>query len=375
MIQGGDPRGDGNGGPGYTLRCEIGQRPYGRGAVGMALSGKDTGGSQFFITHSPQPHLDGALHGVRLGGGGDGRGGQDPPGRRHRARGDLDRPVTARPRSRYRLLALDIDGTLLRSDKTISPRTRAAVDGRARGAACAWSWSPAAAIPRRGGSRSSSAGDLDLVLHNGALIFENGEVLRCLPLPRALARAAVRGGPRAARADPVRALRPSRRGPAYGRGHRALEHSARVLPRPVAPRRLRRSPTSTTRSHEDPIQVMFGGAIDAMAGSRAASSAELGGAARIDRTLYPASGVGLLDVLRAVVGKAEALSFLQERWDVAAAETLAIGDNWNDHEMLEEAGLGLVMGNADPDMLRLGLPVLPTNDEDGVAVAIERDTR
>ena len=59
VIQGGDPRGDGNGGPGYTLRCEIGQRPYGRGAVGMALSGKDTGGSQFFITHSPQPHLDG----------------------------------------------------------------------------------------------------------------------------------------------------------------------------------------------------------------------------------------------------------------------------------------------------------------------------
>ena len=59
MIQGGDPRGDGNGGPGDTLRCEIGQRPYGRGTVGMALSGKDTGGSQFFITHTPTPHLDG----------------------------------------------------------------------------------------------------------------------------------------------------------------------------------------------------------------------------------------------------------------------------------------------------------------------------
>jgi cyclophilin family peptidyl-prolyl cis-trans isomerase len=59
VIQGGCPRGDGNGGPGYTLRCEISQRPYGRGAVGMALSGKDTGGSQFFITQSPQPHLDG----------------------------------------------------------------------------------------------------------------------------------------------------------------------------------------------------------------------------------------------------------------------------------------------------------------------------
>jgi cyclophilin family peptidyl-prolyl cis-trans isomerase/HEAT repeat protein len=59
VVQGGDPRGDGNGGPGYTLRCEIGQRPYGRGTVGMALSGKDTGGSQFFITHLPTPHLDG----------------------------------------------------------------------------------------------------------------------------------------------------------------------------------------------------------------------------------------------------------------------------------------------------------------------------
>ena len=59
VVQGGDPRGDGNGGPGYTLRCEITQRPYGRGAVGMALSGKDTGGSQFFVTLSPQPHLDG----------------------------------------------------------------------------------------------------------------------------------------------------------------------------------------------------------------------------------------------------------------------------------------------------------------------------
>ncbi|HKQ92149.1 MAG TPA: peptidylprolyl isomerase [Blastocatellia bacterium] len=59
VIQGGDPRGDGEGGPGYQIRCEVNTRPYTRGAVGMALSGKDTGGSQFFITHSPQPHLDG----------------------------------------------------------------------------------------------------------------------------------------------------------------------------------------------------------------------------------------------------------------------------------------------------------------------------
>jgi len=60
VAQGGDPRGDGHGGPGYSLRCELSPRPYGRGAVGMALSGHDTGGSQFFITTAPAPHLDGA---------------------------------------------------------------------------------------------------------------------------------------------------------------------------------------------------------------------------------------------------------------------------------------------------------------------------
>ncbi|MCU0257197.1 MAG: peptidylprolyl isomerase [Vicinamibacterales bacterium] len=59
VVQAGDRRGDGEGGPGYTLRDEINMQPYVRGAVGMALDGADTGGSQFFVTHSPQPHLDG----------------------------------------------------------------------------------------------------------------------------------------------------------------------------------------------------------------------------------------------------------------------------------------------------------------------------
>jgi HEAT repeat protein/cyclophilin family peptidyl-prolyl cis-trans isomerase len=58
VVQGGDPRGDGEGGPGYTIRDELNQLPYLRGTVGMALDWEDTGGSQFFITHSPQPHLD-----------------------------------------------------------------------------------------------------------------------------------------------------------------------------------------------------------------------------------------------------------------------------------------------------------------------------
>ncbi|MCX6834479.1 MAG: peptidylprolyl isomerase [candidate division Zixibacteria bacterium] len=59
VIQGGCPRGDGWGGPPYFIRCEYSDLPYERGTVGIATSGRDTGGSQFFITHSPQPHLDG----------------------------------------------------------------------------------------------------------------------------------------------------------------------------------------------------------------------------------------------------------------------------------------------------------------------------
>ena len=59
VSQGGDPRGDGAGGPGYMIPCEIGMRRYGEGVMGMALSGRDTGGSQFFFTQAPEPHLDG----------------------------------------------------------------------------------------------------------------------------------------------------------------------------------------------------------------------------------------------------------------------------------------------------------------------------
>ena len=61
VIQGGDPNGNGTGGPGYTIKCETEGNPHkhGVGALSMAHAGKDTGGSQFFITHSPQPHLDG----------------------------------------------------------------------------------------------------------------------------------------------------------------------------------------------------------------------------------------------------------------------------------------------------------------------------
>ena len=62
MAQGGDPTGRGSGGPGYAIPCETDQphaRKHFRGSLSMAHSGKDTGGSQFFLTFRPTDHLDG----------------------------------------------------------------------------------------------------------------------------------------------------------------------------------------------------------------------------------------------------------------------------------------------------------------------------
>ncbi|UOQ47536.1 peptidylprolyl isomerase [Gracilibacillus caseinilyticus] len=61
VAQGGDPTGTGMGGPGYTIKCETEGNPHKHvaGTLSMAHAGKDTGGSQFFLVHEPQPHLDG----------------------------------------------------------------------------------------------------------------------------------------------------------------------------------------------------------------------------------------------------------------------------------------------------------------------------
>ena len=59
MVQGGCPLGTGTGGPGYKIKCEINDNKHEAGSLSMAHAGKDTGGSQFFICHEAQPHLDG----------------------------------------------------------------------------------------------------------------------------------------------------------------------------------------------------------------------------------------------------------------------------------------------------------------------------
>jgi Cof subfamily protein (haloacid dehalogenase superfamily) len=269
----------------------------------------------------------------------------------------------------YRLLALDIDGTLLASDKRIAPRTRAAVDA-AREAGLRLVLVTGRRHPAARPVADELLGRVPLVLHNGALIVEAGELLRCLPLPREAALGALRVGRAAGAAAVVHAgLR--------GEGRLVVDAAAARHPRLARYFEGSRPDVCVVDDlaawlHEDPIQVMFGGGVATMDALLPLLRDALGEAAAIERTVYPKSDLALLDVLRPGVSKAEAVAFLQRRWGIAASETLAIGDNWNDRAMLEAAGLGLVMGNADPEMLKLGLPVLPSNDEDGVAVALER---
>jgi hydroxymethylpyrimidine pyrophosphatase-like HAD family hydrolase len=266
-------------------------------------------------------------------------------------------------------VALDIDGTLLRSDKTISHRTRAAIERvRAQGVRVVLVTGRRHPSARR--VAADLGGEVPLVLHNGALVVEDGAVVRCRVLPGAAARLAIGAG-RAAGAEPVLHCG------ARGEGRLLVDAAAR--PSGLVGYYLERAGEAVrvvpdllaAIAGEETIQVMFGGVRAEMEALGPALAAELLNAARIERTVYPATGVVLLDVLHPAVGKAEALSFLQERWGIGAPETLAIGDNWNDREMIEASGLGFVMGNAPEEMLALGLPVLPTNDEDGVARAIE----
>ena len=270
---------------------------------------------------------------------------------------------------RFALIALDIDGTLLGSDRRVSERNRAAARA-ALAAGIRLVLVTGRRQPAARGIAEELGPDIPLVLHNGALIVEAGRVIRCRPLAVDAARDAVRAG-RAAGADPV--------------VHCGTNGEGRLL---VA--RVSRSNTLLAyyldKAHpdvtvvddleaalpEDPIQVMFGGGTEAIAALEPSLRGLLGARARLERTVYPARGVALLDVIDPTVSKAEAVAFLEARWGLAPSATLAIGDNWNDREMLEHAGLGLVMGNAEPAMRALGLPTVPRNDEDGVAVAIER---
>ena len=129
---------------------------------------------------------------------------------------------------------------------------------------------------------------------------------------------------------------------------------------------------------EDPIQGMVTGSLDKMKrAEQALKQSPCHALCECVRTEYPARDLSILDLLPPGVSKGWALERLAVRLGIDRRETMAIGDNWNDVEMLEWAGQAVLMGNAAQElknMARLrGWKQAPLNDQDGVAVVLENE--
>jgi Cof subfamily protein (haloacid dehalogenase superfamily) len=127
---------------------------------------------------------------------------------------------------------------------------------------------------------------------------------------------------------------------------------------------------------EDPIQGMVAGEISRMReAEQALKASKWSGRCESARTEYPARDLSILDLLPRGVSKGWALEHLAAHLGVSRNETMAIGDNWNDVDMLEWAAQGVIMGNAAAELRTMaksrGWMQAPPNDEDGVAVVLE----
>ncbi|MGD0891849.1 MAG: HAD-IIB family hydrolase [Terracidiphilus sp.] len=128
---------------------------------------------------------------------------------------------------------------------------------------------------------------------------------------------------------------------------------------------------------QDPIQGMVTGSLIKMKlAETALKSSQWSAFCECVRTEYVARDLSILDLLPAGVSKGWALERLANRLGIDRKATMAIGDNWNDVDMLEWAGQGVVMGNAAQELRTMakmrGWKQAPPNDQEGVAVILER---
>ena len=269
-----------------------------------------------------------------------------------------------------RLIALDLDGTLLNSRGELSGRNRAAIESaRGRGV------SVALVTGRRFRDARPLALELGLdvpvIAHNGALTKHalTLETVNAILMPVGAARAVVRLG----RAHGADALVSDDH---VGAGLLVYDHiiawSRRVVGETAA-QAIRRVPSLEEYLNHDPLHVAFSGGCAAMERLAEVMRRELGASVKLLLTLYPKTDFALLDILHPDASKGAGLAAVAAEQGLVREEVMAVGDNFNDLEMLEWAGTGVVMGNAAPALLERGrFRATASNDEDGVADAIER---
>ena len=268
-----------------------------------------------------------------------------------------------------RLLALDIDGTILDSEGRIPAANRDAIAGAIdAGVEVALATGRRYDFARAIFDKLPSP--LTLILSNGAIVkTRDGETRMRSLLPRDTARAVLAAVPEHRASAAVVFDRP-REGQVvfeaidwdHPRHHRFFAANRPFLSESV--------PLEDCLT-EDPIQVMFSGGCVEMRGlfERLQSAAV---EYSVALTEYEHRDFSMVDVVRAGCSKGSALRAWSEHRGLARAEVMAMGDNLNDLQMLEFAGTAVLMGNALAERKARGWPVTGTNDEAGVACAIEQ---
>jgi len=279
-------------------------------------------------------------------------------------------PQLLRP---IRLLATDVDGTLLDHQHLLSPANRAAL----RRVAAA-GIEIALVTGRRHRYVLPIARELDVDVH---LVTSNGALIRSLRdgrpgpvlfrnfLPKADARAVLLALPEYRGQAVVTFDRENAGELVLESPNEAQRHFSGWLENNRAAVTYRAPLQDCLDS--DPVQLMFGGTIAQieLAAARL-GAAPAGAAVRMLRTMYPKRDLGILDVLQRDVNKGAAVAVLARSLGIAAGEVLALGDNFNDLEMLEYAGTAVLMGNAHPEMDRPGWHRTADHNQDGVAAAV-----
>jgi 5-amino-6-(5-phospho-D-ribitylamino)uracil phosphatase len=281
-----------------------------------------------------------------------------------------------------RLLALDLDGTLLSSRGELSERNRRALEEvRALGVRVA------VVTGRRFRDARPLALDLGLdvpvISHNGALTKHalTLETVAVQLLPLQAAREVLRIG-RERKLDAMVSDDP------HGAGVLVYDHInednhafrrylawSRRIHGDEAEESVRRVESLEDYLNHAPVHISFSGTCAAMEALGEALKCELEESIKVFATMYAKTDFALIDVLHPQASKGTGVAAAAAEAGIEREEVMAIGDNFNDLEMLEYAGTGVLMGNADPRLIerhQTGFHVTATNDEDGVAVAIEK---
>ena len=270
-----------------------------------------------------------------------------------------------------RLLALDIDGTLLNPRGEITPRTRKALDEVQQLGILV-----ALVTGRRFGSARPVVLELGLsvplVSHNGALT-KNVSTLETIgfhPLDVETAREVIRIG-RAHRADMICCDDPDGLGVMVIEG---VSPDNRALHRYLDKYRdsLHEVPDLLDYVDHAPIQIMFSGSCDPIDDFADQLQQELDGRIQLFKTRYRSVDLTILDAISMTASKGASVDEIALSYGIECEEIMAVGDNHNDLTMLRRAGVGVVMANAEDELKAMGFALTASNDDDGVAIAIEK---